>query len=99
MLHTVGIVEVPLALAALLPADLGILPQLSTVVAGSLAAAALLGGAMPASAAGTSLTAVNLALAAVGLFVVGGRASLEPVAPFADETESSAAFPRVSLSE
>ena len=90
MLHTVGMVEVALALATILPAVLRILPQLSNAAAGGLAAVALLGVAMPASAAGTSVAALNLLLAAEALFVVWGRSALAPIAPFVDEEEAPA---------
>lgn len=90
MLHTVGMVEIALSLATILPAVLRILPQLSTVAAGGLAAAALLGTMMPASAAGTSMAALNLVLAAEALFVVWGRSAPAPIAPFAEEADSLA---------
>ena len=85
VLHTVAMVEVGVSLAVILPAVTRILPQLSTVAAGGLAAIALLGTAMPASAASAGFSALNLALVALAAFVVWGRIAMAPIAPLSNE--------------
>jgi len=85
MLHTVALAEVGVSLAVILPAVTRILPQLSTVAAGSLGAIALLGIAVPASASSAGFSSLNLALAALAAFVVWGRVAIVPIAPFVDE--------------
>jgi hypothetical protein len=92
MLHTVALVEVGVSLAVILPAVTRVLPQLSTVAAGGLATIALLGTAMPASAASAGVSGLNLALAAVAGFVVCGRIAIAPIAPLTDEVVDRAAI-------
>ena|ERR1700694_5008717 len=89
MLHTVALVEVGVSLAVILPAFTRILPQLSTVAAGGLGTIALLGTAMPASAASAGVPGLNLALAALAAFVVFGRVAIAPIAPFPEEVSES----------
>jgi hypothetical protein len=56
-----------------------------------LAAIALLGAAMPASATSAGFSSLNLALAALAAFVVWGRIAIAPIAPLPNEIWSAAA--------
>jgi hypothetical protein len=85
MLHTVGAVEVVIALAVILPGVTGIVPQLCTVAAASLGAVALLGLFRPATAAYEGIAGVNLVLVALAAFVVWGRLAKVPIDLFSGE--------------
>lgn len=85
MLHAVGIVEVGISLAVIVPALTRVVPQLSTVAAGSAGAIALLGAAMPSTAICSGVFWLNAVLAALAAFVVWERVAVVPVARFPEE--------------
>lgn len=87
ILPLVGGLEVLGALLLLLPSTLRLWPALSPAASAALAAAALLGAALPATGAGLALPLPNLALAAAGAFVCWGRLARAPIEPFRLESE------------
>jgi hypothetical protein len=81
ILRPVGLVELVGSLALVLPAATGILPRLTPLAAACLGAAAVMGAAMPATAAGLGLPWPNLVLAVGCAFVAWGRIARAPIAP------------------
>jgi putative oxidoreductase len=81
ILRPVGIVELVLAFALVVPAGARVLPRLSPFAAACLAAAGLLGAVQPSSAAGFGLALPNLVLVAGAAFVAWGRFIAAPIEP------------------
>jgi hypothetical protein len=81
ILRPVGIVELVLAFALVVPAGARVLPRLSPFAAACLTAAGLLGAIQPSSAAGFGLALPNLALVAGAAFVAWGRFLAVPIEP------------------
>jgi hypothetical protein len=72
-IHAVAVIEVALSMAAVLPAMLRILPELSTLAVAGLGALALFGLLEPATTAGAGMLAPGLGLAVVAALVTWGR--------------------------
>jgi putative oxidoreductase len=89
ILRPVGIVELILGLALVIPAGARVLPRLTPFAAVCLGAITLLGSVQPASAGGLGLVFPNLALLAGAAFVAWGRLVAAPIeaASFGPELE------------
>jgi hypothetical protein len=81
ILRPVGLVELVLALALVVPAGARFLPRLTPLAALGLGGAALLGLAQPASGGGLGLPLADLVLLAGSGFVAWGRLVAAPIAP------------------
>jgi hypothetical protein len=81
ILRPVGLVEMVLAVALVVPAGARLLPRLTPLSALGLGGAALLGLAQPASGGGLGLPLADLALLAGSVFVAWGRLVAAPIEP------------------
>ena len=81
ILRPVGVVELVLCLALIVPAAARVLPRLTPVAAICLGATALLGLVQPASAGGLGFVLPDLALVAGTAFVAWGRLVAAPIEP------------------
>jgi hypothetical protein len=81
ILRPVGVVELLLALALVVPAGARVLPKLTPLSAVALAATVLLGLVQPATAGGLGLLLPDLLLLATSAFVAWGRLVVAPIEP------------------
>jgi len=81
ILRPVGMVEMLIALALVVPAGARVLPKLTPLAAIALGATILLGLVQPATAGGLGLVLPDLLLLAASAFVAWGRLFAAPVEP------------------